>query len=523
MKETDKTHINMPTFHDLYRDHIIIELGDSFYGVPLSLGSLEITEEINRPEIIRGNALKEVKDLIGRGVGRSYPKNSLIPDEEERVLPMLVEGNYKGFRIFYFDTRYFAILKEAREFDIDFFKSGKYTQAFVAHTIEELKLEIEGNVPGSLNSSRKNKEKALLLCNISAKKLLDFLENLNDYDLTLLMSKGQSDERPNYKIIEYKDSSEKSSHHFDITNISPKLLQTLRENSYDLIIIPFEHSNYWSGVNLEILAAAISKRLMLIFTDGKRRFYKGEEIRRISYNKAYLNSMLKFIPTLRGKKILEIGCSDGLACDLLLSENPEKIIGVDAAEIVGCVYNDPRCEYLKMDAHSLLFGDKTFDLCYSIATLEHCRDPRAVLNEMKRVTKRGGYCYVQAGPLYYSPFGHHMFGYFDDYPWIHLRMTPDQIIDYCRRNGIDKKIQNTLGRSAEDYVHSMLNKEHINENSFEEYGLLEFMEQKDIEVINFSRSWEGENLLTTKILAELPHLGKEKLICHGFELVSRVK
>ena len=32
------------------------------------------------------------------------------------------------------------------------------------------------------------------------------------------------------------------------------------------------------------------------------------------------------------------------------------------------------------------------------------------------VLKVGGYGYVQMGPLYHSPFGHHMFAYFQDYP-----------------------------------------------------------------------------------------------------------
>lgn len=442
------------------------------------------------------------------------------------LTPQIVEDGYNGFNIFYFDTRYFAILQKEGVFNIQAFWDNKYSNLLIAHTINELKKEIDwicSNKSTLGNKMGRKRQKALFLCNVISEKITGFLSKLKNYEIVLLTSKDQNNFKSGFKIIKYCNLSGKPSNIFDITNTSTELLKILKNNNYDLVIIPFNRKTFWKGVNLENFSAAISDRLMIMFSNGKMKLYKGEDIRRIQYNKAYLNSMFRFVPQLKGKRILEVGCSDGLACDLLLSEDPEKIIGIDTMKITGCGYGDPKIEYFKMDAHNLLFEDKKFDLCYSIATLEHCRDPLVVLKEMKKVTKRGGFCYVQAGPLYYSPFGHHMFEYFKNYPWIHLRLSKEEIIAYCVQHGIDIKVKETYGRDIQNYINRMINTDHINGRSFEEYKLDEFMASPDIEILNFSRSYEGESLLTENIKDELRHIPREVLLSHGFELVFRIK
>lgn len=241
------------------------------------------------------------------------------------------------------------------------------------------------------------------------------------------------------------------------------------------------------------------------------------------YNKAYLDSMFRFVPPLKGKRVLEVGCSDGLVCDLLLAEEPASMTGIDLLATVGCAHPDPRITYRRMGATALDFPDRRFNVCLSIATLEHVADPAAAMREMKRVTSSGGCIYVQAGPLYFSPFGHHMFGYFDDFPWIHLRLSPEAILAHCRKRGLDEAMRRKMGREPEEYLESMLNPAHVNRKRFEEYGLREFMEAPDVEVLHFVRSYEGEDLLTEEIRKELSSISPGDLIAHGFELAVRVK
>jgi hypothetical protein len=55
----------------------------------------------------------------------------------------------------------------------------------------------------------------------------------------------------------------------------------------------------------------------------------------------------------------------------------------------------------------------------------------------------------------------------------------------------------------------------------EEYGLQEFANSPGVEVIHFAPSYEGQDLLSEEIAAELGHLDPSDLIAHGFELVFR--
>lgn len=374
------------------------------------------------------------------------------------------------------------------------------------------------------NGGNQQVERALFICSVSPQKVKKCLKQLQGIDISLLIPKSQKGMWPNYSTISYENSVGKESETFDITDTLSKLIQNLKAQNFDLVVIPYDDIVNWGDVKLERFVEPFTNRFMIVFPNGKTRLYtEYDALNRIIYNKAYLGNMFRFVPRPKGKKILDVGCSDGLVCDLLLNEDPESVVGIDILEGVGCNYKDPRITYAKMDALNLLFKDNTFDLCFSIATLEHCSDPFVVLQEMKRVTKKGGYCYVQAGPLYYSPFGHHMFGYFDDYPWIHLRLSRDEIIDYCKNHQIDSKIKQKLGRDVGEYIDGMINVDHINGKSLQEYRLDEFMKSPEIEVLNFSRSYEGKNLLNKHIIVqELKHIPQEDLVVHGFELVFKV-
>ena len=110
---------------------------------------------------------------------------------------------------------------------------------------------------------------------------------------------------------------------------------------------------------------------------------------------------------------------------------------------------------------------------------------------MKRTTRRGGYLYVYARPLYYSPFGHGLRGYFADFPWIHLPGL-EEMLDYCRARRIDALIGAEHRRSAEDYLRERLGVEHLNGLAYQEYRLTEFVECPDVEVVGLRATAKGK-------------------------------
>lgn len=89
------------------------------------------------------------------------------------------------------------------------------------------------------------------------------------------------------------------------------------------------------------------------------------------------------------------------------------------------------------DIHELPFPDNSQDAILCISVLEHVENPIKACQELYRVLKPGGYCYVYVPFLYYYHAEH---GYYKDY-W---RFTKDTI-DYLFKDfsGIEK--HNTRG------------------------------------------------------------------------------
>jgi SAM-dependent methyltransferase len=269
---------------------------------------------------------------------------------------------------------------------------------------------------------------------------------------------------------------------------------------------------------LENIVSTLTRRLDIIYPSGECRVYEGENLHRLCYNKAYLASMFQATGSPLGKSVLEIGCSDGLVCDIVSLLGARHVVGIDAMKSVGCNFPSANIQYEVREAKATGLPDQSFDMVYSIATFEHVSDPLRVLKEILRVMRVGGYAYVQAGPLYHSPFGHHMFAYFQDYPWIHLRKSKDEIKAYAQERQIDLAVKRDLGITSDEYIDGMLSSDHLNGLFLEAYRLNEFQSRSDVKVVKFHTSYEGRELLTADILSEMHHFKPDCLIEHGFEI-----
>ena len=89
------------------------------------------------------------------------------------------------------------------------------------------------------------------------------------------------------------------------------------------------------------------------------------------------------------------------------------------------------------DIHELPFPDDSIDAIICKAVLEHVKNPFKAVDEMHRVLKPGGYCFVYVPFLYYY---HPMKGYYEDY-W---RFTKDGLEELFRKFG-HSELQNVRG------------------------------------------------------------------------------
>ncbi len=101
---------------------------------------------------------------------------------------------------------------------------------------------------------------------------------------------------------------------------------------------------------------------------------------------------------------------------------------------------DPVSDYnpdIVGDIHDLPFKDNSQDAIVCIAVLEHVENPIKACEEMHRVLKPGGYCFVYVPFLFYY---HAEKGYYGDF-W---RFTPDSLRYICR-NFSSIEIQSVRG------------------------------------------------------------------------------
>lgn len=92
------------------------------------------------------------------------------------------------------------------------------------------------------------------------------------------------------------------------------------------------------------------------------------------------------------------------------------------------------------DIHDLPFEDSSVDAIICIAVLEHVEEPQKAVQEIHRVLKPGGYCYIYAPFLFYY---HPMHGYYGDF----YRFTIEGM-QYMTRDFSHVEIQNVRGALA---------------------------------------------------------------------------
>ncbi|MEX2600419.1 MAG: class I SAM-dependent methyltransferase [Balneolaceae bacterium] len=140
---------------------------------------------------------------------------------------------------------------------------------------------------------------------------------------------------------------------------------------------------------------------------------------------------LEIYSTLKDKRILIIGTGKGKEIPNMFRKGALEIVGVDPSPVIKESHFNGNFHLIESEGESLPLEDNSFDITYSIATLEHVRDPGKVISEMARVLKSGGILYCQAGPLWYGFQGFHNKPEYPllNQPWFHLLHSKEEIIE----------------------------------------------------------------------------------------------
>jgi ubiquinone/menaquinone biosynthesis C-methylase UbiE len=134
---------------------------------------------------------------------------------------------------------------------------------------------------------------------------------------------------------------------------------------------------------------------------------------------------------LKGRKVVDFGCGDGATTLGVASNIQADVVGVDLYQTFRDLPNlsqrnlgvpdlPANISFEQVQAGKPLpFLDDSMDLAYSWSVFEHVSDIRQVLAELRRVTKPGGFLFIQIEPLFHGPFGSHL-QRLVNLPWAHL-------------------------------------------------------------------------------------------------------
>lgn len=98
---------------------------------------------------------------------------------------------------------------------------------------------------------------------------------------------------------------------------------------------------------------------------------------------------------IKGKKILDFGCGNGIYSKKLIQEGAKKVVGIDNSssmiQIAKAKYSDSNIEYFKQDGAKLSLPKNSFDLVFASFVLQNFKDSTIPLKQIYKVLKKGGY------------------------------------------------------------------------------------------------------------------------------------
>ena len=154
---------------------------------------------------------------------------------------------------------------------------------------------------------------------------------------------------------------------------------------------------------------------------------------------------------VENKSVLEVGGIPPFSiAKFFMQKGAKNVDVININNFSDCGEVTKKIQYHLMDARRMAFPDKSFDVIFGVAILEHINNLDMFFAECSRVLKPGGCLYLHGGPLWSSYVGHHVYLKVENIyykflennpiqPWDHLLLDKDEMF-----NKINERISNSL-------------------------------------------------------------------------------
>lgn len=188
---------------------------------------------------------------------------------------------------------------------------------------------------------------------------------------------------------------------------------------------------------------------------------------RMSFARSSVRKMLRLLDAysfcVRGKSVLEIGCSDGATTRILAQQGTKNVVGSDILAyylharpgsdgianspgehanalaalrehfrkaISASGGTDKNVTFVEDNISSSNLASGTFDLICSWEVLEHVQNPEAAFDHMYRLLKPGGIAFHEYNPFFSLTGGHALCTL--DFHWGHTRLDEKDFMRYLQ-------------------------------------------------------------------------------------------
>jgi SAM-dependent methyltransferase len=150
---------------------------------------------------------------------------------------------------------------------------------------------------------------------------------------------------------------------------------------------------------------------------------------RVSHVDEYRRLFSRFT-SFRDKTVVELGCSSGYLLSSFREREPFTAIGADISpEVLAqarAKYGDT-IHFIQTSPRSIPLPDACVDVVYTVDTVEHLSEPRAIFRDTYRILKPGGIFLVYFGP-WYTPCGAHLEDIIP-FPWPHAFFSMETLLN----------------------------------------------------------------------------------------------